>query len=203
MATGQDEQAEIFTRLVEPHFDRLFRLAYRLTGTRNDAEDLLQDVLTRLYEQRQALPEVKELKPWLSRVLYNRFIDTTRATQRRPLTLVGDGAAAEQIAAEQAAVAQNGPDGADPATLDRAARRTARLEQALSQLSRDHRTLVLMHDAEGYTLPEIADLTGTPTGTLKSRLSRARARLRDLLRDLQESPEKKMEPFTHERRVCE
>ena len=55
------------------------------------------------------------------------------------------------------------------------------LERALAALSDGHRTVVLLHDVEGYKLSEIQDLTGEPLGTLKSRLHRARARLRDLL----------------------
>ena len=196
MARVQDGHTQTFSRLVEPHFDRLFRLAYRLTGSRSDAEDLLQDVLTRLFEQRHKLEQIKDLKPWLTRVLYNRFVDGTRSARRRPLTLVGDTAEVEKIAPSAEAA-----DRADPALQNETARRAARLEKALNQLNKDQRTLVLMHDAEGYTLPEIASLTDTPTGTLKSRLSRARAKLRELLWDLQEK--KKMEPFSSQRRVAE
>jgi RNA polymerase sigma-70 factor (ECF subfamily) len=56
-----------------------------------------------------------------------------------------------------------------------------RLDRALARLSDDHRLVVLLHDTEGYQLNEIQELTGTPIGTLKSRLHRARARLRELL----------------------
>ena len=56
-----------------------------------------------------------------------------------------------------------------------------RLDNALRQLSEEHRLVVLLHDTEGYKLNEIQELTGTPVGTLKSRLHRARARLREIL----------------------
>ena len=56
-----------------------------------------------------------------------------------------------------------------------------RLDAALSKLSDEHRLVVLLHDTEGYKLHEIQELTGTPIGTLKSRLHRARARLREIL----------------------
>ena len=56
-----------------------------------------------------------------------------------------------------------------------------RLDRALARLSDDHRLVVLLHDTEGYQLNEIQELTGTPIGTLKSRLHRARARLREIL----------------------
>ena len=61
------------------------------------------------------------------------------------------------------------------------AERWHRLDTALSQLSNEHRVVVLLHDTEGYKLAEIEVMTGTPVGTVKSRLHRARARLREIL----------------------
>ena len=203
----QNAQAENFARLIKPHFDQLFRLAWRLTGTRQDAEDLVQEVLTELYEKYEILETVEDLRSWLCRVLYNRFVDSTRAQRRRPLALVGDDAGLED------AMRSSGKTAADPADLDIAERRVERLQHGLSRLSEDHRRLLLLHDAEGYTLPELETLTGTPIGTLKSRLSRARARLRELLWDLPEAAEhrraaanpttdeKKLEPFSRGGRV--
>ena len=120
-------------------------------------------------------------------MLYNRFVDQYRAAKRRPLTLVADGKQLEQ------------PDpAADPAAHSEADSQSQRLSKALARLSEEHRQLVLLHDAEGYSLKELEAMTGTTIGTLKSRLSRARARLRDLLWDLDE---KNREPLSSERRV--
>lgn len=189
-----EEKANRFQKLVEPHFERLFRLAVRLTGNRTDAEDLVQETLTRLYPDAASLDSVIDLGPYLSRVLYNRFVDDHRARKRRPLTLVGDNELLEQP-----------DDGADPARHREADSQSVRLTQALARLSDEHRQLVLLHDAEGYSLKELEAITGTTIGTLKSRLSRARARLRDLLWDLDERPDsesqKKGEPISANRRV--
>ena len=164
-----------FTQLIEPHFQRLFRLACRLTGTKADAEDLIQDLFTRLYADSSALEAATDPGPYLARALYNRFIDSRRTTARRPLTLVGDPGELDIHAAAH---------DTDPAVMDEKARRIARLKRALARLSEEHRLLVVLHDAEGYTLRELQAITGITTGTLKSRLSRARARLRELLKDL-------------------
>ena len=212
--TDASARAAKFSKLIEPQFDRLFRLAQRLTGNRPDAEDLLQETLTRLYADVDALDHVEDPAPYLRRVLYNRFIDQHRARARRPLTLVDDEALLERAAPAREA---------EPDQLDAADRRQARLERALARLSETHRVLVLLHDAEGYTLRELEAMTGTPTGTLKSRLSRARARLRELLwedraevaaRDTDDYPEpaagesaaatareKEREPFGPDRRA--
>jgi RNA polymerase sigma-70 factor (ECF subfamily) len=190
-----NEQANRFQKLVEPHFDRLFRLAVRLTGTRTDAEDLVQETLTRLFADMARLETVVDPGPYLNRVLYNRFVDDHRARKRRPLSLVGD---------DEGQLDQ--PDeAADPARLSEAQGQSGRLAGALARLSDEHRQLVLMHDAEGYTLRELEALTDTPIGTLKSRLSRARARLRELLWDMDDRSgaevKKKREPFSANRRV--
>jgi RNA polymerase sigma-70 factor (ECF subfamily) len=160
-----------------------------------------------LYEQREVLGTVSDLAPWLSRVLYHRFVDGDRARQRRPLTLVGD----DNAALDRAAALEDVNAEDDPATLAGAREDAERLQRALARLREHHRILVLMHDAEGYTLTEIEAMTDIPVGTLKSRLSRARARLREFLWDSsdlpgqspnsQETVQKKMEPFSSSQRV--
>ena len=198
MPTDDPAENARFTQLIEPHFRRLFRLACRLTDTRADAEDLIQDLLTRLYADSRALEAATDTGPYLARALYNRFIDIRRAAARRPLTLVGDAGDLDIHAPDH---------GADPALEDEAGRRALRLRRALARLSDDHRLLVMLHDAEGYTLRELEAITGTTMGTLKSRLSRARARLREFLRDLDENApparggKKKREPLAGRERV--
>lgn len=155
-----------FRDFVTPHLDALYRLAYRLTGTVADAEDLVQDVLIKLYERREELGSIREIAPWAKRVLYNRFIDQTRRFQRQRLQVVADDFIDN-------AVADPSSSPSDDPSRD--------LERALTQLSDDHRVVVLLHDAEGYKLEEIQEITGTSLGTIKSRLHRARARLRAIL----------------------
>jgi RNA polymerase sigma factor (sigma-70 family) len=166
---------QAFAELVKPHLPSLYRLAYRLTGTVADAEDLLQDVLSRLYERRAELAAIEALGPWLKRVLHHRFVDGTRRHARRRLVSVGSAEAERAVLDATLAAA---PPDASPA-FD-----VTRLQAALAQLSVEHRTVLLMHDAEGYKLLEIQEIIGVELGTLKSRLHRARARLRELLGDL-------------------
>ncbi len=169
------DSREAFTAAIEPHFTRLYRLAYRLTGSKSDAEDLLQDVLTKLYQRRDELSSIRELAPWLGRVLYNQFVDSRRRYGRQGLRLVGndlDTALAEPPAAAPESEPLHGAERSEQLST---------LQAALSRLSEEHRVVLLMHDSEGYKLVEIQELTGTPIGTLKSRLHRARARLRTLL----------------------
>ena len=154
---------------VTPHLDALYRVAYRLTGARPDAEDLVQDLLIKLFERRDELGSIRELGPWSKRVLYNLFVDQRRKSQRQRLHVVDHDFVEKQAAPQE-----------DAAVLEHADRD---LEHALAQLSDDHRIVVLLHDAEGYKLQEIQEITGVSIGTVKSRLHRARARLREILQD--------------------
>ncbi len=150
-----------FTRLVQPHFDTLYRLAYRLTINVHDAEDLFQDVLVKLYDRRDELTSVRDLKPWLNKVLYHHFIDDKRRYARLPLSLVDQNketATAQDLESHIRSPEQELSSG----------QQQTRIQAALRRLSDDHREVVLLHDSEGYSLPELEALTGVPTGTLKS-----------------------------------
>ena len=164
-----------FDDLLGPHLAKLYRLGLRLTGSVADAEDLLQDVLVKAYERRAELAAIEALGPWLGRVLHNLFIDRARHYARRRLVSIG-AAESERVDIEAVVGYVPGPAAEAEKRVDISA-----LEAAVAKLSLEHRTVLLMHDAEGYQLDEIQIITGVSLGTIKSRLHRARARLRELL----------------------
>jgi RNA polymerase sigma-70 factor (ECF subfamily) len=168
------DQSLAFERLVRPHFDRLYRLAWRLTGAKPEAEDLFQELLIKAYGKLDDLVEIEEPGSWLCRVMYNLFIDEQRRFARRRMHTVEEG----QLAGEGL---ENLPGGENPVLDNERIERIRRLDRALAQLSDEHRVVVLLHDTEGYKMTEIEERTGVPVGTVKSRLHRARARLREIL----------------------
>lgn len=176
MSGSETNQSEIFERLLRPHMERLYRLAFRLTRNKSEAEDLFQDVLTKTFGQLDDLLNVRDAGPWLNRVLYNRFIDNKRRYARQRLVTVEEGSLPEQSIES---LAGNSNPVRDVERLDN----IIQLKSALDMLSDEHRTVVLLHEIEGYKFSEIQTLTGDPIGTLKSRLHRARARLRELLQE--------------------
>jgi RNA polymerase sigma-70 factor (ECF subfamily) len=163
---GPSAQSE-FEHLVSPHVDHLYHLAYRFTNNTHDAEDLVQDLLIKLFPRLPEIRDIERLRPWLDRVLYRLFIDRLRQNQRRP-ALDGD-----EIDPDELARSDNDPE------LDLEQNLTQeRLQTAYSKLNEDHRALLAMHDIEGYTLLELESMLDAPIGTLKSRLHRARKQLR-------------------------
>lgn len=165
---------QAFERLVRPHFDRLYRLAWRLTGARAEAEDLFQELLIKAYGMLGQLVEIDEPGSWLCRVMYNLFVDQHRRFARQRVHIVDEGHLPGEGLAGIAGEL-------DPLADSERMERIRQLDAALATLSDEHRIIVLLHDTEGYKLTEISEMTGVPEGTVKSRLHRARARLRQIL----------------------
>jgi RNA polymerase sigma-70 factor (ECF subfamily) len=174
MPKGRQNKQPSFTVLIRPHLDRMYRLAFRLTGHREDAQDLVQDVLLKLHAQRDRLAEVEAVATWIGRVMYNQFIDNLRRYKSRRLALVDDPAVASDPDRAPAADASTEDLAEGEFTINR-------VLAALERLSDDHQLIIKLHDVEGYTLTEVAEITGIPLGTLKSRRQRARERLQILL----------------------
>jgi RNA polymerase sigma-70 factor (ECF subfamily) len=161
-----------FEELVRPHLTYLYRLAYRFCGNQDDAEDLVQDLLVKLYPRQADLEKVEKLRPWLVTSLYRMFVDGTRRKARSPLELVENEAALYETVANS------------DCTPDMALAEDQRIDQiqaAFNRLSEDHRILLTLHDIEGYRLVELESMLEVPVGTLKSRIHRARAKMRELL----------------------
>lgn len=162
-------QVRRFEKAIQPWLSDLRRLAIRLTGSADDADDLLQEMLLRLQPRMDEVAALQQPRPWLARVLYRIFVDQWRRRRSAPER-------------DDEAGVDDQPSGSDlpDEAFERALTRE-RLQAALDRLPGFQRELVILHDVEGYTLTEIAAIADTPTGTLKSRLHRARAALRESL----------------------
>ena len=179
----RDSHAQ-FEQLLQPHLKQLYRLAFRFTGQRDDAEDLVQDLLLKLFPRLEELQSIEKLAPWLARVMYRQYIDRIRRQQRSPVQFMDD---------EQAVYETHASLEAQPTEVVDSGIKSRILQQGLQQLNDDQRLAVMLHDVEGYSLQEIAQILDVSQGTLKSRLSRARGKLRDYLQ--------KMEPASQLARV--
>ena len=159
-----------FEELLASHMEPLYRTAYRFSGNQHDAEDLVQDLLIKLYPRHAELLKVERLRPWLTRVLYNLYVDSRRSEGRSPIESGHDDLLDRQ---------ESGFDGPMQALHQESLQQ--RILQGMEQLGDDHRVLLILHDIESYTLPEVSEILGVPVGTLKSRLHRSRAKLKKIL----------------------
>lgn len=167
----QRQESARFEALVKPHFPALYAAAYRLVNGSADAEDLLQEVFIKASRHRAELETMEYPRAWLLRTLYNQFVDSRRREERRP-----SGLGSAQDPAELAAPSASRPD-----REAECGRNAEAVQRALARLGQEARNLLMMHDIDGLTLPEIREATGLPLGTIKSRLHRARVKLGRLL----------------------
>ena len=171
MTTQLDNEPDVadWHAIVEEHSPRVYRLAYRLTGNRQDAEDLTQDVFVRVFRSLDRY-EPGNFPGWLHRITTNLFLDRVRRSSRIRMDRLGEGAEDRLLSAEVQPEAAVHDANFDPD-----------IERALATLSDEFRVAVVLCDIEGLTYEEIADVLGVKLGTVRSRIHRGRSQLREAL----------------------
>jgi len=154
---------------VRQHSARVYRLAYRLTGNRHDAEDLTQEVFVRVFRSLSSYTP-GTFEGWLHRITTNLFLDTARRKQRIRFEGLADQA-----------VGLLRDDEPTPAQAFDARHLDTDVQQALEALAPEYRAAVVLCDIEGLSYEEIATTLGVKLGTVRSRIHRGRAQLRTAL----------------------
>lgn len=168
MLWGRRNTREAFERQAEKVFPSVFGTALRLTRSREEAEDLAQEAIVRAYEAFDRF-DGTNFKAWILRIVTNLYINKYRQRQRGPqLNSLDEEGVVEPMAGED--------EIPDRILFDNLV--GAEVEEALGKVPEDFRIAVLLSDVEGLSYQEIADATGVPIGTVRSRLARGRAILR-------------------------
>ena len=178
VAETPQQRAGRFERDVLRHRAQLYPVALRLTRNRADADDLVQETFTRAYASFGRFEPGTNAKAWLYRILTNTFITSCRKRQHEPQPMSISDLQDWQVAR----ASYRPPSGLRPPDIEVLDKLPdPHLQRALQQLPGHFRTAVYLADIEGYGRKEIADIMGTPIGTVTSRLFRAHRQLRGLL----------------------
>ncbi len=175
--------AEAFRALFTPDLDLAWRMALRITGEPASADDALQEGLISAYRALDRV-EPRNLRGWFVRIVQNAARDAGRRERRHPTiqiqTREEEGGGAERRGAAELPAGR----ASDPVRVVEERELAAQLRSALREIPEERRTAILLFDVDGYTYAEIAEITQSSLGTVKSRISRGREELRDLLADL-------------------
>jgi RNA polymerase sigma-70 factor (ECF subfamily) len=157
-----DGDPAAFAELVHRHRDRLWAVALRTTGDREDAADALQDALLSAHRGAARFRGDSAVTTWLHRIVVNSCLDRLRRRQSHPTVPLPDGASG------------TGPEPAAPVHDHDTA---LVVRQALAALPVEQRAALVLVDVQGYPVAEAAEILGVAEGTVKSRCARGRARM--------------------------
>lgn len=167
-ATGDPTVMPSWDELVREHADRVYRLAYRLSGNVHDAEDLTQETFIRVFRSLNSY-RAGTFEGWLHRITTNLFLDMVRRRNRIRMEALPD---------DYDRVPSDTPD---PEQIYHDARLAPDLQRALASLAPEFRAAVVLCDVEGLSYEEIAATLGVKLGTVRSRIHRGRQAIRDYL----------------------
>ncbi|MGA1530359.1 MAG: sigma-70 family RNA polymerase sigma factor [Kiritimatiellia bacterium] len=173
VARAQSDDAEAYNELVRRNHGRVYGLLYNLTSNKEDAEDLAQDVFYRAYRAIKRFKGDSAFSTWIYRIAMNRGFSFLKSRKRRSMVM---GMSLDDM---------DGGVERDPAYVELSAQSTPfrdatlnevqeKMNIALQKLSEKHRNAVIMHDIQGLQHDEIAEILGTTSGTVRSRLFYAR-----------------------------
>ncbi|MEV0153440.1 RNA polymerase sigma factor SigM [Micromonospora sp. NPDC050686] len=162
---------DAFTELFHRHRDRLWAVALRTVGDREEAADALQDALLSAHRAAGRFRGDSAVTTWLHRIVVNACLDRIRRRQAHPTVPLPDGNHGDS----------DRPVGPEPAAPVRDHDTALVVRQALAALPVEQRAALVLVDVQGYPVAEVARILGVAEGTVKSRCARGRARLAALL----------------------
>lgn len=163
---------QAFEELMQSHESRIYAIALRMMGNREDAQDCAQEAMVRIYRAMGSFKGQSALATWICRITMNTCLDELRRRKARKVTsldsLVDNGWSPTDT-------------GDTPEEHGLRVEKQNSLNQAIQSLPDDMRAAIILRDVKGYSYDEIASILDANVGTIKSRISRGREKLREIL----------------------
>lgn len=174
-AQGGDVAA--FEQLINEHQKRIFSIAYRVAGNPDDAADMAQEVLVKIFKNINKFKGDSKFSTWIYRVATNTCLDELKRLKRHKAYSLD-----QELETEDGAVSVDVEDTA-PTPEQSAERKAIRsaVNSAIAKLGEEHKKVIILRDIQGFSYEEIAKMLNCSDGTVKSRISRARAQLKKIL----------------------
>ncbi|MCQ1528501.1 RNA polymerase sigma factor [Lutispora saccharofermentans] len=178
---------DAFEELISAYEKKAYNIAYRMMGNEEDAKDMAQEAFIKIYKSIQNFREESSFSTWLYRIVTNVCLDELRKRKNDrlvPLELnieTDKGSAIVELSAEKET----------PEDIYERVEKRQLIQNAISSLGDDYKTVIILRDIQGFGYEEIASMLNCSLGTIKSRINRARNQLKDKLRYQLELYEKK------------
>jgi RNA polymerase sigma-70 factor (ECF subfamily) len=176
----QANEDAAYDELVRVYSASIFHVAYRMLGDTADASDVVQDIFLKVFRNISGFKGEAALKTWIFKIAFSEILNRLRWWKRRhrfAMVSLDDQPNGANTGYSQTVAASN----PNPEQALQSKEEEDAIQQALGKLSREHRSIIVLRDIEGFSYNEIADVLGVSIGTVKSRLARARADLKKSL----------------------
>jgi RNA polymerase sigma-70 factor (ECF subfamily) len=180
VARLQANEDAAYDELVRTYSGSIFHVAYRMLGDSAEAADAVQEIFLKVFRNIAGFKGEAALKTWIFKIAFSEILNRLRWWKRRhryATTSLDDQPNGNGVRAAHS-VASPSPT---PEQVLQSKEEEGAIQLALSRLSKDHRSIIVLRDIEGFSYTEIADVLGVSIGTVKSRLARARADLKKSL----------------------
>lgn len=181
----QTKDFKYFGTLTRRYQNRLFNVAHRILGNAEEAEEVVQDTLLKAHSSLESFRKQSSFSSWIFRITNNVCVDRLRARRRKNFFNILSfnakshyDAETENIVEGVGQIADDTPNPLEEMDIEEEGQMVLK---ALAKLPEVQRTVLVLHDIEGFIYQDIAEITGTSIGTVRSRLHYGRLKIRELL----------------------
>jgi RNA polymerase sigma-70 factor (ECF subfamily) len=174
----QANEDAAYDELVRVYHTSIYHVAYRMLGDSSEAADAVQEIFLKVFRNVQGFRGDSSLKTWIYRIAFSEILNRLRWWRRRFRSATVSLDDSPEARSPIFRLAAPGPS---PHQALETKERDGAIQHALTKLSGDHRSIVILRDIEGFSYSEIAEILGISSGTVKSRLARARADMKKSL----------------------